>query len=296
MKLLLIRHAECGHNLGQAAGNTTGHTLTDNGKTQVQLLARHLRDRGLRFTRVFSSDLDRVTMTAEGICQQQLEGGILTPVQISELREQSMGWLDDTRWRPGVPASSVSSPDSLRGGQPTYTDEESMASMRSRANNFLENELLPLVEGPSGDDEVVAVVAHGMILQVLWVCLADLFNSEDISLAPGVSQSDFGDYIRPVWSNTGIMEIAIQKRPPAAKSVREATQPSVFLFGTIQLSIQDDSKAPLSGWYLIVLSVDNTLHLENEQQVGRTRWTVQETVPESRQDSMDQFCGLTGTA
>ncbi|OJJ41876.1 hypothetical protein ASPWEDRAFT_35495 [Aspergillus wentii DTO 134E9] len=235
-------------------------------------------------------------MTAEGICQQQLEGGILTPVQISELREQSMGWLDDTRWRPGVPASSVSSPDSLRGGQPTYTDEESMASMRSRANNFLENELLPLVEGPSGDDEVVAVVAHGMILQVLWVCLADLFNSEDISLAPGVSQSDFGDYIRPVWSNTGIMEIAIQKRPPAAKSVREATQPSVFLFGTIQLSIQDDSKAPLSGWYLIVLSVDNTLHLENEQQVGRTRWTVQETVPESRQDSMDQFCGLTGTA
>jgi broad specificity phosphatase PhoE len=33
MKLYLIRHAECGHNMGQAAGDENGHHLTENGRT-----------------------------------------------------------------------------------------------------------------------------------------------------------------------------------------------------------------------------------------------------------------------
>ncbi|GFF89116.1 phosphoglycerate mutase family protein [Aspergillus udagawae] len=297
MKLYLIRHAECGHNVGQAAGDENGHHLTENGRTQVLLLARSLRDRMIRFTHVFSSDLDRASETAQGICQQQLaSGALLAPIQVPTLREQQYGSLEGTRWHSGAPASSISSPDALRGGEPTYTDEESVVSMRTRMNAFLQDHIIPfLVNADVANEEVIAVVAHGVILQVLWVCLADLFNQRDVHLGPGIGQADFGDYVRPVWSNTGVMELDIRPASIVPPYVRDAARPPPFLLGSMQRP--ESFEAPLSGWSMTVMAVDDTTHLETTaQQVERTGGTVRNSLQPSRQETANQFYRLTGTA
>lgn len=248
----------------------------------------------VRFTQVFSSDLDRATETAQGICSQQLGSGpMLVPIQTPNLREQSFGSLEGTRWQSGAPASSISSPDALRGGEPIYTEEESVVSMRTRVNAFLQDHIMPLLIGTSSSDEVIAIIAHGVILQVLWVCLADLFNQSEIYLAPGVGQDDFGDYVRPVWSNTGVMEVDIRPSSTVPVSARQAARPPPFLLGSLQRS--DYRESPLAGWSMTVISADDTSHLDKAQQVERTGGTVRNAVHESRQQSTDQFYRLTGT-
>ena len=70
-----------------------------------------------------------------------------------------------------------------------------MESMSSRANTFLIDYILPLISSPSGNEQVVAVVAHGVILQVLWVCLTELFDARNIHMGPGLIQGDLTDYV-----------------------------------------------------------------------------------------------------
>ncbi|EAW11992.1 histidine phosphatase family protein [Aspergillus clavatus NRRL 1] len=277
-------------------GDTNGHYLTDKGKMQAHLLARRFRDRGVRFTQVFSSDLDRAMETAQDICQQQLSSGpFLTPIQTSNLREQSFGSLEGTRWKSGAPGSSISSPDALRGGEPSYTEEESVVSMRTRVNAFLQDYIVPLLVNldTTKPEEVIAVVSHGVILQVLWVCLADLFNQRDIHIGAGAARADFGDYVRPVWSNTGAMELDIRPSTIAGPAVRDAASPPPFLLGVLQQ--RESFEALLSSWSMTVMSVDDTSHLDMAQQVERTGGTVRNTLQPSRQESTNQFYRLTGT-
>lgn len=106
------------------------------------MLARHFKDRDVCFTNVFSSDLDRATDTARGICQQQLGGWLLALFQTSLLKEQYFGTTEGTRWQSADPASTTGTPGTWQGGE----QEESMASMRSRANSFLNDHTLPLAE------------------------------------------------------------------------------------------------------------------------------------------------------
>ncbi|KAF7122087.1 hypothetical protein CNMCM5793_000042 [Aspergillus hiratsukae] len=241
--------------------------------------------------------LDRASETAQGICQQQLaSGALLAPIQVPSLREQQFGSLEGTRWHSGAPASSIGSPDGLRGGEPTYTDEESVVSMRARINAFLQDHIMPfLTDADTANNEVIAVVAHGVILQVLWVCLADLFNQRDIHIGPGVGQADFGDYVRPVWSNTGVMELDIRPASIVPPYVRDAARPPPFLLGSLQRP--ESFEAPLSGWSMTVMVVDDTTHLETTaQQVERTGGTVRNTLQPSRQETTNQFYRLTSTA
>lgn len=250
----------------------------------------------MRFTHVFSSDLDRASDTAQGICQQQLGAPLLTPFQTSLLKEQAFGSLEGTKWQSGAAASSTGSPDALRGGEPSYVEEESMASMRSRANSFLNDYLLPLTGSLSANEEVVAVVAHGIILQVLWVCLTELFDPRDIHMGPGVNQADFGDRVQPTWSNTGYVELDIRQLPPAPPLMRNTGRPVPFT-GAVQSSIRlPVSSAPLAGWGMTVMSVDNTSHLYGAQRVPRTGGTVRNPAHGSRQQTMDDFYRLTGAA
>lgn len=262
------------------------------------MLARHFRDRGVRFTHIFSSDLDRASDTARGICQQQLGGRLLAPFQTSLLKEQYFGTVEGTRWQSAAPASTTGTPGTWQGGEPRYTQEESMASMRSRANSFLNDHLLPVVQNKpsSSNEEVVAIVAHGIILQVLWECFTELFDPRDIHLGPGVSQTDLGDYVQPTWSNSGYMELDVKQLPPAptmllAKSARVVPVP-----GSVQTSIKTPGSLAFSGWAMTVMSVDNTSHLAGAQQVPRSGGAIRDTVHESRQQIMDDFYRLTGAA
>lgn len=276
-------------------GNAKNPSLTDNGKIQVDLLARHFRDHAVRFTYVFSSDLDRASETAQGICQQQLGARILAPFQTALLKEQAFGALESTRWQSGSPASATASPDALRGGEPTYTQEESMASMKSRANSFLNDHILPLMRDKSASEEVIAVVAHGIILQVVWSCLTELFDPRDIHFGPGVQQEDLGAYVQPTWSNSGYMELDIKPLPPAPPLMRNPIRVVPYP-GAVQTSIKTPGSVPLAGWSMSVMTVDNTSHLAGAQQVPQSGGTVRNAVHGSRQQTMDDFCRLTGAA
>lgn len=317
MRLFLIRHAECQQNVGQAAATDESNSgLTETGKTQVQHLARYFRDNLVQFSHIFSSDLDRATDTAQAICKYQLGAGAarLAPIQTHLLREQqiaSPGSLEGTRWKSGAPASSTGSPDGLAGGEPGYTEEESLGQMKARASSFLRDFVVPLLDGPpsrgNNKEEVVAVIAHGMILQVLWICLADFFNPGDIHFGPGVSQADFADQVAPIWSNTGVMELDIKPGRggvantataagviTASNTAATTASPSV-LTGSIPRAMGTGTGPPFAGWSMTILAVDSTTHLSTTQ-IGRTGGTVRNTVHGSRQGPMDELYGITGAA
>ncbi|KAJ6127600.1 hypothetical protein N7523_003212 [Penicillium sp. IBT 18751x] len=242
MRLFLIRHAECQHNVGQAliAGQSG---LTSLGHEQAMRLARYFRDRPIRFNRVLSSDLNRATQTARIICRHQLRSGPpLEPFQTAKLRERCFGCGS----MPNAP---------LRA--------ESVASMKLRINGFLRDQILPLMaDRTTSSDAVIGLVAHGMILQVLWSCLADLFGSQSFHVADSASTDD---YMHPVWSNTGVMEVDIRPGGPPqellmANSLQVNVEPPWLMKDQPPTPL--GGSPPLIGWSVTILAVDSTLHLE----------------------------------
>lgn len=287
-------------------------SLTDGGKLQARLLAQHFRDRMISFTRVFSSDLDRASRTAELLCQQQLgaKRQRLAPVSTPALREQQLSAsLEGTRWHSGAPASSISRPDALRGGgEPVYSQEESLESMMARADAFLREHILPLMAENSFDEDVVAIVGHGIMLQALWLSLSSLFDAKDRHYGPEIDRAHLSDRAMPVWSNTGYMELDIRLSANAPQLITSGTSAPLMLAGAASrsnsrgsassassLSAAAAGRVPLSGWSLTVLTIDETKHLASAQ-MARTGDTVTNTVGGSRQQLVDQFYRLAGTA
>lgn len=248
--------------------------LTANGQDQALRLALYFRDRPVSFTRVFSSDLDRATDTARAMCQYQLGSGpTLEPIQLPALREQCVGC----------------------GSQTLSADNaEPMTSMKLRTNGFLRDYIMPLMaDQTQGSGQVVAVVAHGAILQVIWSCLADLFGPQAFHLSRRVGR-DEGDYMLPVWSNTGIMELGIRPSgPPEDMVARNEVLTSVdppWITKSAPPTLPGESP-PLKGWSVTILSVDSTKHLAGNS-LGQT---IPEVRAYSTQQSMDDFYRLTGT-
>jgi len=264
------------------SAGSTDPSLSDTGKTQMQRLAEHFRTRGIHFSHVFSSDLQRARITAEWI------NGGREPVQLPELREQHFDTLEG--------ASNT--------GWSTYASgyvEESESEMGDRANGFLHDYILPVLfnsKDRPGNEEAVAVVAHGVILRVLWSRLADLFNRRDIKLGPGVDAST-----TPAWSNTGYMELDI--KPSSSQASRTAATttayaPSQGLYRTTSGTagsphsatasassarstsptattsrggggVGGGGGAELSGWTMTVLTIDDTSHLEDHDGVRTSK-------------------------
>lgn len=221
-----------------------------------------------------SSDLDRATDTAKVMCHYQLGSGpALEPIQVPALREQCFGC----------------------GSQTVSTSRaESMASMKLRVNGFLRDYILPLLaDRTQGSGAAVAIVAHGVILQVVWSCLADLFGPQSFHLATTVGRND-GNYMHPVWSNTGIMELDIRPGGPpdeliAQKAVYTGVDPPWITKPAPPTP--PGVSAPLSGWSVTILSVDHTAHLAGDALAQ----TIPQVRPESTQQSMDDFYRLAGT-
>ena len=237
--------------------------------SQTQHLACHFRDSLVQFTQVFSSDLDRATDTARAICQKQLGAGAakLVPIQASELQEQQL----------------VTTSSSLTVSGHEFESED---EMKARSRRFLRVHILPLLyRNSTGNKPVIAIVAHSVILQILWICLAELFDPGDIHFGQGLSQADFEDGVAPLWSNTGVMELDIEPRPRSL-SVRRPRDPAAAC-------------SPLSGWSMTILAVDSVVHLlagTGHDQVGSTGKAVQIGLYDSSQQTMDEFYRIIGPA
>jgi hypothetical protein len=138
--------------------------------------------------------------------------------------------------------------------------------MRQRANTFLSDYLLPLllVGDEAGDEVVVAVVSHGLLLRSLWRVLLACFHPSDVRIVGDADISAFN----PFWANTGYLEVLV--RPKLSASVGDAEMPI------------------LGGYSLQVLGVNSRAHLADLQ---RTKGGVGSATFDQRQKRIDHFFG-----
>ncbi len=197
--------------------------MTNHGAIQAERLGGRFAAQGIAFTKIFSSDLQRAFKTAEAIRRAQVAKSIEVPTSIQTtqsplLREQDFGSYE------GKPVSSRihrtkgvgSDVGHARTQEPsTFQDVESKEAMAARTDEFLDKHLLPLITGEDPAEEiVVAVVSHGILLNVLWRSLLRRFASRSVSIAPGIGpagQVVSLEYLGG-WSNTGYLKLEISKK------------------------------------------------------------------------------------
>lgn len=309
MRLFLIRHGETVHNVGQiwygsqsrkilsslipARAGTIDSALTNHGMMQIECLARHFA-RLTPFSDVFASDLSRARITAEAICRNQL----VTPVLSKNLREKDIGSLEGVRWSSFHPAVRGSNGSTETNTSSAYVEPESDASLRRRANSFLHEHLLPLLFDSEDDEKVVAIVSHGIILRILWVCLAQLFNPLDIAPWPAMPSWDgnMTTLFTPAWSwsNTGFMSLLLRPSQRLLQGLAESNEPEDAHTTAVAAELEIDSRlrnthpptALLHGWSLTILAIDCKEHLVG---LRRTRGGIGSAAHDSGQQKIDQY-------
>lgn len=196
--------------------------LTIHGSLQADRLGQFFAQNGLCFTKVFSSDLQRAYKTAEAIRLAQANKGgeeVAEKVQVTQLqilREQDFGFYEGKPFYVRSRDSSKSGKENHRSqhvDDPDFRDVEAKESMNARMDNFVKDQLLPLIQDERpGRERFIAVVSHGIILSHLWRCILKLFGKDTVTLAAGISVGSGG--VKPLeylggWSNTGYLELDI---------------------------------------------------------------------------------------
>ncbi|CAG7946922.1 unnamed protein product [Penicillium nalgiovense] len=258
MQLYLIRHAETVHNVGKVLAGTTDSALTNHGVAQVNCLAQHFVSNSTRFMTVFSSDLSRARITAEGICHAQVslsDGTPLQPILTRNLREKDYGSMEGRFWNTSLPSPRPQG----------WVIPESKASMRQRADDFFNKHLLPLLMRDPHGQQNIAVVAHGIILQELWSYFIEIFNPADTKVAPGICDTNMTTlHRRPVWSNTSYTTVLI-----TPNLTERAVLPTV-----------------MPKFAFVVLGIDDKKHLAN---LRRTKGGIGTAAHDVKQKRIDQF-------
>jgi len=181
------------------------------------------------------------------------------------LREQDFGFYEGKPFYARPKRSDKSGKDTHRAqhqDDPDFRDVESKESMALRMNQFLQDYLVPLIHGASkGKDDAIAIVSHGIILSHLWRCFLKLLPTKSVTLSPGLSIG--AGSITPLeylggWSNTGFLELDIQKQDPAqgsaASSHKAASHPSE--------PQSADPPPPLDGHSVSIKTVNGKEHLQ----------------------------------
>ncbi|PGH14763.1 hypothetical protein AJ80_05807 [Polytolypa hystricis UAMH7299] len=274
MKLFLIRHAESEHNVAQVYAGVTDSALSNHGMLQIDRLAHHFAahaQKNLVFTRVFCSDLARARLTAEGICAEQTAGA-LQPVIFPVLREKDFGYLEGKRWDTVETLGHTTMEQQQQ--QP-----ESQASITLRVTTFVREHILPLLlqsQGGGPEEEIIAVVSHGITLRALWDVLEHLFHPQNVHLGHGIAA---GTRI-PSWSNTGYLELDIHPptSPPAAAAGETVRPLEATVTGVSGLTI-------LSHHALTIRTVNGRTHLSNLRRTPR----VGSATHDAKQKRIDGF-------
>ncbi|KAJ5771288.1 uncharacterized protein N7511_003339 [Penicillium nucicola] len=254
MRLFFIRHGETVDNVAKLCAGTTDSTLTNHGMLQIEALGRHFATGQIQVNTIFASDLSRARITAEAICRHQTplpNQSRVSPILTDSLRERHYGKMEGKSW---IPSSAIAD-----------SGIETDMSMIQRANNFLNEHLLPLILADPENVGNVVIVAHGILLRRLWNRIIELVHQADVHIAPG-KQIDSMTAARPGWSNTGVATINLQQSQEA-KSRKPHT-------------------AVLHGWSIIILDIDNKDHLVN---LTRTRGGIGSAAHDRKQKTMDRF-------
>lgn len=208
------------------------------------------------------------------------------------LREQDFGFYEGKPFYARPRGSNKSGKDTHRAqhhDNPDFRDVESKESMALRMNQFLKEYLIPLIHGmPQGKDDAIMIVSHGIILSHLWRCFLKLLPMSSVTLSPGLSVGTGG--VTPLeylggWSNTGYLELEIQKQGSAQDSVvrsRKAPSPTTSHPSEPR---NTDTPPPLDCYNVSIKTVNGKEHLQG---LKRTKGVGSSKFDEG-QKSIDSF-------
>lgn len=273
MRLFLIRHGETEHNVAGLLAGVTDSLLTNHGLIQAQRLGSFLiKQKYLIFSHVFSSDLKRAYRTANEICQSQnSEHPTLQvePIQLALLREQDFGSFELQPWNQRKKSPS---PD-----DPGFVPKETKAAMTVRADAFLDDSLLPLLALDDEQEQIIAVVSHGLFLGALWRALLLRFRPLTISFDAVVLHLRSAKPIEhlPAWSNTGYLELFVKNIAHAAD--KEISAQDITVLSQKPASLNATMK---------IMGVNNKAHLNS---LKRTRGGLGSSTSDDKQRRVDSF-------
>lgn len=208
--------------------------LTNHGVQQAIRLGLHYRTLGLTFTHLFSSHLQRAVNTAGKIREAQLKlatnGNAVRAapdvLQLSVLMERDFGSMEGKKFHDRSRESEVSAKEKNKDST-GFVPVESKDIMARRADSFLDEHLLPLLADTLRDaDPVIAAVSHGIFLSTLWKRLLLRLPPKSVVLSPELQTT-----ARPSlehlggWSNTGYLELHLQKAEAEEPSPAAPTMP-----------------------------------------------------------------------
>lgn len=255
--------------------------LTNHGALQAERLGLHFAGKGIRFTHIFSSDLQRAFKTADAIriaqpTESPDDSSPLSVVQLPILREQDFGSFEGLHVSARSNRAKETNTPTVDGGplekktnDGVFQDVESKEAMTARADNFLESYLIPTLARDVGPQEyAVAVVSHGIFLTVLWRCFLRRFTPSCVSAAPGAlpARDHLSLEFLGGWSNTGYLELCISKR---AEEVLPPT-PDIVPIQATETSPDDRGEfVPfLQHWRLQIEAVNERDHLVTLKRTG----------------------------
>ena len=271
--------------------------LTIHGNLQAERLGKYFAESGLRFRKIYSSDLQRAFKTATAIrLAQPLPGCDAAPetnLQVTALpilREQDFGFYEGKPFYARPRESKKSGKEYHRAqhhDDPDFKDVESKESMALRMSTFLQDHLAPAITSDqSGLNSDIVVVSHGIILSQLWKCFLKLVARNSVALSPGLSVGAGG--ITPLeylggWSNTGYLELEILKKETAAATdlaVSTAAPPTPDPYNA-----NGDTCPQLHQYKIIIKAINGKEHLKG---LKRTRGVSSSKFDEG-QKSIESF-------
>lgn len=247
--------------------------------------------------RIFVSNLQRAVKTAEAVAETQgaldPSGETVSVIQLSELREKDFGSDEGRKF-------------GSRGADKSagWLEPESKDSMKARAERFIDAHLVPTVlRGFQSDvNHSLAIVAHGMILNVLLRCLLARFGPEELNKLRRPTDTPGKMEWLASWSNTGYLEADLRLRitpPPAAAEPSAAATPTNTrpMLGSVvprqgsrdnAVAVTDarQAEAPTIEIYMTVTTVNSTEHLQG---LKKTRGGIGSAAFDQKQKTMDSF-------
>lgn len=204
------------------------------------------------------------------------------------LREQDFGFYEGKPFYARPRDSHKSGKENHRSqhqDDPDFRDVESKGSMDSRMDTFLADNLLPLLFDEQEEENIVAVVSHGIILSHLWRCFLRLLPKNSVALMAGRSVHQGVTALEYLggWSNSGYLELDIKRRSSAAVALtrsKPSSQPPM------SQSIDRDSLPILHDYKVIIRTVDGKEHLQG---LKRTKGGVGSSKFDEGQKSIDSF-------
>lgn len=175
------------------------------------------------------------------------------------MREQDFGFYEGKAFFERPKEGNKSGKDAhleAHRNQSGFRDVESKESMKSRMETFVDDHLVQLLHEVEAEHSVV-VVAHGIILSHLWRVLLKRFQTEDVSVLPGVQAAERGFSLEYLggWSNTGYLELEVKPKQEKVSGTPEA-EGSSNQTGVADLLVPSKPEPVLDDTSAVTLSTD----------------------------------------